>query len=76
VGQAGHSVIVIDTAVSQWRRHLSAGVRAVSGAFISDIVFLRSLCPLKSLLTSQIELLIFSSDFLAVVSYHIAHFNT
>jgi len=46
-----------------------------STAFNSDIAFWPYLRPLKPLFTSQIEQLIFRSDFLAVVSYDIVLVN-
>ena len=45
---------VVAAAVRQWRRRLSACVRA-GGGFNSDGVFLRYLRPLKPSLTSRIE---------------------
>jgi len=60
--------VIIAAAVRQWRRRLSACVKASSGhfehCFNSNIVLLQLLQHLKPSFTSRIEQLIFRSDFL------------
>ena len=73
---------VIAAAVRQWRRRLSACVRAGGGH--SSTAFNSSVCvcdncglwSLRWLVESNSCRLIFRSDFLAVVSYDVVRFNT